>query len=73
MKQVIVVIPRDLFNPVTIKTISNVGLPGPRGDVGPEGPTGPAGPGILSNIVRITASSTPPVDPEVNDIWIDLS
>jgi len=37
------------------------------------GPPGPPGPGILSNITRITASATPPDNPEVNDLWIDLS
>jgi hypothetical protein len=37
------------------------------------GPKGDRGPGILSNISRITASDTPPIDPELNDLWIDLS
>jgi len=37
------------------------------------GMPGPPGPGIASNISRITASTSPPANPENNDLWIDLS
>jgi hypothetical protein len=40
---------------------------------GLPGPPGPPGPGIASNIARITASISPPDNPEVNDLWIDLN
>jgi len=62
MNQVVVVLPDGtLGGPVVITGISKVG------------PPGPPGPGIASNIKRITASATPPENPEVNDLWIDLS
>lgn len=80
MKRITVVMPtRDdsgAFNrPAVIKSITQsgpavitqtakVGLPGPKGDPGP---------GIESNISRITAGTTPPNDPEKNDLWIDLN
>lgn len=62
-----------LESPVTVKAISQAGLPGPKGDKGDTGDQGVQGPGILSNIVRITASATPPDSPELNDLWIDIS
>lgn len=43
------------------------------GPIGPPGVKGDPGEGIESNITRITASPIPPTDPEVNDLWIDLS
>lgn len=66
MRQITVVIPsEDVSDTLTqtpiIKSVSTIGLPGPRG------------PGILSNITRITASTSPPDDPEVNDLWVDIS
>lgn len=70
MKQITVILPRDFSDPVVIGAISNIGLPGPPG---PQGDTGGQGPGILSNISRITVSTTPPDDPEVNDLWVDIS
>lgn len=53
-----------------ITVVTDVGLPGPQG---PRGDTGAQGPGIASNISRITASVDPPENPEVNDLWIDLT
>lgn len=53
-----------------INVSSSTRLPGPKGD---KGDPGARGPGILSNITRITASTNPPADPEVNDLWIDLT
>ena len=57
MQNIIVTIP----NGPVIKAVVSVGMPGPTG------------PGIRSNITRITASADPPANPEVNDLWIDLS
>jgi hypothetical protein len=42
-----------------------------RGDQGIPGPTGPRG--FTGGIVPITVSTTPPVSPNVNDLWIDIS
>jgi len=50
-----------LDGPASVSALATVGLPGPRG------------PGIFSNITRITASIDPPANPEVNDLWIDLT
>jgi hypothetical protein len=75
MKKVTVIIPNGnapgiLGGPVSITTITTVGLPGPPGEKGDKGDQGP---GILSNIPRITASVDPPDNPEVNDLWIDIT
>jgi hypothetical protein len=37
------------------------------------GVKGDRGPGIDSNITKITASTTAPPNPQVNDLWIDIS
>lgn len=39
------------------------GIQGPKGDQGEPGPV----------TYQITVSATPPPDPEVNQIWIDIS
>ncbi len=75
MKKVTVIIPvtddsGTLGGPAVITAITDIGLPGPPGAQGLEGPQGP---GIFSNITRITASVNPPDNPEVNDLWIDLT
>lgn len=75
MKQITVILPATddsgtILGPVTIKTISDIGLPGPPG---PTGSTGPQGPGIASNIHRITVSADPPDNPDLNDLWVDIS
>jgi hypothetical protein len=75
MKKVTVVIPSvddagTLGGPAVVTAITDVGLPGPQGVKGDKGDQGP---GILSNITRITASIDPPTNPEVNDLWIDLT
>jgi len=45
----------------TVEVVSSVG----KGAKGDKGDTG--------GIVPITVSVTPPVDPDVNDLWIDIS
>ena len=47
-------------SPVMI-TVINTGLRGPRGPAGPEGGT------------TIIVSPTPPPDPEVGTLWLDIS
>jgi hypothetical protein len=68
MHEVTVIVPTDasggLSERALITAITEVGMPGPQGE---------RGPGIASNITRITASITPPANPEVNDLWIDLT
>lgn len=44
---------------------------GAKGDKGDKGDTGDTG--ATGGIVPITVSATAPVDPDVNDLWIDLS
>ena len=82
MKSVTVVIPAiedigELGGQAIISSITNVGAvvnaTAAIGMPGPRGPQGERGPGIASNITRITAGTTPPDDPEVNDLWIDLT
>jgi hypothetical protein len=59
---------QDIQTPTGVITAKvDIRLPGPKGDKGDTGP------GIASNIAKITASTTPPDNPEVNDLWIDLS
>jgi hypothetical protein len=47
-------------NPTIVKVVAG----GVKGDQGP---------GIASNIAKITASLTAPLNPQVNDLWIDIS
>jgi hypothetical protein len=73
MKEIVVVLPSatDQISSITASPISPIVQP--QVSIGIPGPQGPPGPGIASNITRVTASTTPPTNPVVNDLWIDLS
>jgi hypothetical protein len=45
------------------------GPPGPPGPIGPDGSTGPPGP---TGDPGITVSTTPPADPALNDLWLQI-
>lgn len=64
--------------PVTANVVTGAkGDKGDTGDTGATGPTGNTGPqgpqGDTGGIVPITVSTTPPLSPSVNDLWIDIS
>lgn len=42
-------------------------IPLKKGDKGDQGPTGPRGP------IAIHISATPPVSPQVDQLWLDIS
>jgi hypothetical protein len=49
-----------------VAMVSQPGPTGPQGPVGPAGPQGPVGdPGI-------TVSSTPPANPQLNQLWLQI-
>lgn len=55
----------EVLVPSRVQTVEVLvaGIQGPKGDKGDPGPV----------TYQITVSATPPPDPELNQIWIDIS
>lgn len=49
------------------------GPAGPAGSQGPQGPQGPQGLQGPAGDPGITVSATPPVNPSLNQLWLDIS
>jgi hypothetical protein len=52
---------------LTPSSLNVIGMPGE------PGPQGPPGPDVLDGAEKITVGNTAPVNPAVNDVWIDTT